>query len=370
MSGTGALLIQVMPQLKPGRCGLTDHAIPLANELRSAFGIDSAFVVLNSNEKCDLPYDAIYCEPAKLLESCVAHSQGLPAAVLVHVSGYGYSSDGAPALLADALGEVSQDGRYAIAAFFHELSASGAAPWTSAFWNSHRQEKAIRRIAQVSDLIVTNVGLYANWLERKTARKPDTTIRLLPVLSTIGESRHRVPTAKRARAMAVFGLPGTRRRAFEELLRLAALFRTLEIQEIVDIGASVDSPDTIHGIPVRRRGELRASDLVSELSQTAFGFLSYPPSYLAKSSIFAAYCAQGTIPVIADPFTGEFDGLHDGVQLLSPKTACAALSSELDRCSEQAWQWYAGHRIRIHAETYARWLNQPVLEPEREEARR
>jgi hypothetical protein len=369
MSRTTPLLIQVVPQLKPGRCGVTDHAIPLANELRSAFGIDSAFVVLNSNERCDLPYEVIYCEPAQLLASCAAHSNGRPAAVLAHVSGYGYSSDGAPALLADALAAVSADGRYPIAAFFHEISASGA-PWTAAFWHSHRQQNAIRKIAEVCDLVVTNLAVHADWLERETSRKPGTPIRVLPVLSTIGETRERIPLAARSRAMAVFGLPGTRRRAFRELSRLAALLRALEITEIVDIGAGTGFPDTIDGIPVHHRGELSSRELAAELSHVAFGFLSYPANCLAKSSIFAAYCAHGAIPVIADPFAGEFDGLRDGAQLLSPKTAAAVLVSGLDGCSQQAWRWYAGHGIRIHAETYAQWLSQPALPLERQEARR
>jgi len=54
-------LIHVVPQLKPGRCGVTDHVLPLAAELKGAFGVGSGFVVLNSDARCDLPYPVVHC---------------------------------------------------------------------------------------------------------------------------------------------------------------------------------------------------------------------------------------------------------------------------------------------------------------------
>ena len=96
------LLIQVVPRLQPGRCGVTDHVIPLAEELKAAFGIDTAFVVLNSEERCELQFQVVYCKPDRLLASSLELSGNKPGAMLVHVSGYGYSADGAPTVLAKA----------------------------------------------------------------------------------------------------------------------------------------------------------------------------------------------------------------------------------------------------------------------------
>ena len=48
--------IQVVPQLAPGRNGVSDHATALADTLKSEFGIESAFAVLNNHEKSDVPY--------------------------------------------------------------------------------------------------------------------------------------------------------------------------------------------------------------------------------------------------------------------------------------------------------------------------
>jgi hypothetical protein len=368
MITAGELLIQVVPQLKPGRCGVTDHAVRLADELKREFGIDTAFVVLNSDERCDLPYSILYHKPEELLGSCLALRQNRPAAVLVHVSGYGYSRDGAPAGVASAIEALRADGRFRVAGYFHEVSASGP-PWSSAFWYGGRQRAAIRRIARACDLLVTNIGAHARWLERETGKRPTHPIDLLPVFSTIGEARERIPVADRAPAMVIFGLPGSRRRAYKELSAMPGAYRGLDIKEVIDIGANCQAPDSVDGIPVRRKGELAGIEVAKEISHATFGFVSYPSICLGKSSIFASYCAQGTIPVIAPGFDGELDGLRDGVQVMSPRTVQQAAQSGLEQCSRKAWQWYAGHNVAVHAATYARWMNQPLPEVEREEAR-
>jgi hypothetical protein len=368
MVRTSPLLIQVVPRLQPGRCGVTDHVIPLAEELKAAFGIDTAFVVLNSEERCELEFPAAYCRPDRLLASSLALSGNEPCAMLVHVSGYGYSANGAPTLLAKALNELSNSGRFSIATFFHELYASGP-PWRSAFWHEPRQKAAIREIAKLCDLIVTNIEQHARWLESETQRKPGVTVQVLPVLSTIGETQDRTPVAERAPKMAIFGLAATRRKAYRELSELAGLLHTLGVEEIVDIGADCGVGSELAGIPVERMGELPATEVAALLARAKYGFLSYSPISLAKSSIFAAYCAQGTVPVIATPFDGPIDGLSDGVHVLSPKTAQGSLASGLDRCSMEARAWYDKHRISVHAAAYARWLNQPGRVREREEVR-
>lgn len=351
------LLIQVVPQLKPGQCGVSDHAILLARELKSAFGIESAFVVLNSDARCSLPHSVVHCAPEGLLAACLTLSRGRPGALLVHLSGYGYSPDGAPTLLAEALRNVKSDGRLPVAVYFHELFATGL-PWTPAFWHSHRQRKALRRIAEECDLHVTNIQRHADWLEIDPVRRPTACVELLPVFSTVGEAPERTPFAQREPAIAIFGLLGTRRNAYTELSSLAGMLSRLGIREILDIGPQFAAPSELNGIPVRCMGSLPAADVVKRLSQTRFGFLSYPSFCLAKSGVFAAYCAQGVIPVIATPFSQEEDGLRDGVHVLSPRTVMAAQASGLEQCSEAAWLWYSKHRLHAHAATYARWFDE------------
>jgi hypothetical protein len=104
-------------------------------------------------------------------------------------------------------------------------------------------------------------------------------------------------------------------------------------------------------------GVLTAQEIDRQFSRSTFGFLSYPPTRLAKSGVFAGYCAHGVIPVIAQHFSGQVDGLEDGVHVLSPGTAAAARASGLEAISIAGWRWYAGHRLHDHAAIYARWLD-------------
>ena len=123
------------------------------------------------------------------------------------------------------------------------------------------------------------------------------------------------------------------------------------------MGPEFDASPKLGGIPIRRMGVLAAPDLAGILSQSMFGFVQHEPFSLAKSGVFAALCALGVVPVIAEPFSGEVDGLRDGVQALSPKTAGVAANGGLEQCSVAAWTWYSGHRLHIHAAEYAAWMD-------------
>jgi hypothetical protein len=348
-------LIQVVPQLKPARCGVSDQAVLLAQELEAACGIKCAFVILNSDEVCDLPYPMIHCAPAKLLDACDSLTEGQPGALLVHLSGYGYAADGAPTLLATALEKVSKGGRFRIAVYFHELFASSM-PWKSAFWHSRRQKKAVRRITEASDLLVTSSGHQAKLLESELSRGASISVKLLPVFSAVGETRVPTPVAQREPALAVFGLAGSRQRAYKELSSLQELLGSLGVEEILDIGPEFAAPKDISGIPVQRMGPLGVNDLAGVLSHTVFGFVAHGPLSLAKSSICASYCAQGIIPVIAEPFEGEVDGLKDGLQVISPRSVARAKVNGFQHCSTAAWVWHSKHSVLMHAFHYRSWL--------------
>jgi hypothetical protein len=158
--------------------------------------------------------------------------------------------------------------------------------------------------------------------------------------------------------MAVFGLPGSRQRAYRELTSADNLLGSLGIEEIYDIGPDCNVPSTLGAIPVKRLGAQAPQHLADLFSRLRFGFVPHAPKYLAKSSIFASYCAQGVIPLVNDPFSEEVNGLRDGVHVVSPQTAQSAQSSGLESCSRAAWNWYSAHRLRVHAEFYARWIEE------------
>jgi len=327
----------------------------LAHELKAGFGIDSAFVILNSSQQCSLPYAAIYCPPTGLLESCLELTRGRSGAMLVHVSGYGYSRDGAPALLADALETARASGQFRAAAYFHETLATGW-PWTSAFWHTGRQKSALRRIVAQGELIVTSLERQGEWLDPESRKLGGPPIELLPVFSPAGETDAPVPFLQREEVMLVFGLAATRQWSYQQLAAAGNLVNRLGIQEILDVGPECNHPPDVNGIRVKRIGLLPAEDLPGAFSQARFGFVPHPWFCLAKSSVFAAYCAQGTIPVLAKPFPAEADGLREGVHVVTPRTADAVRGAGWEACSRAAWSWYMTHRLRVHAERYAKWM--------------
>ena len=167
--------------------------------------------------------------------------------------------------------------------------------------------------------------------------------------------------------MVVFGLPGTRQKSYKRLSVLGEMLKALEIEEIMDIGSECNAPSKLHGIAVRRVGAMAARDLGNVIAQVKFGFVPHPSFCLAKSGIFAGLCAHGTIPILAESFPRETDGLRDGVHLISPRTTAAALAAGLDSYSEAAWDWYSGHRLNVHAATYARLLVHRATGTEAEE---
>lgn len=357
MPDASRLLIQVLPRLTPGHCGVSDQAALLAQGLKRQYGIGSAFVVLNSREPSGLTDPVIYSAPAQLLESCLKLTGGQPGAILVHVSGYGYSPDGAPTALAQALTVVRESGRFQIGVYFHELYASGP-PWKSSFWHSYRQRRALCGVALQSGLIVTNTGWHVEWLKGKLPKRSSVPVRLMPVFSPAGETDDPVPFAGRDAAMVVFGLGGTRMRAYQHLAAAENLVGTLGIGEILDIGPDCDHPAEVDGIRVKRIGMLAADELTAVFSRTQFGFVAHEWRYLARSSVLAGFCAQGMIPVMNGPFPREADGLKDGVNVVSPRTAGTVRRAGWEACSRAAWNWYNGHRLGAHVDLYAQWMGE------------
>jgi hypothetical protein len=74
----------------------------------------------------------------------------------------------------------------------------------------------------------------------------------------------------------------------------------LGIEEIWDVGPSTSlTLSTVNGVPVVQLGQRSAAEISGFLLNSLAGFFDYNPDYLAKSGIFAAYCAHGLLPVSA-----------------------------------------------------------------------
>ena len=69
------------------------------------------------------------------------------------------------------------------------------------------------------------------------------------------------------------------------------------------------------------------------------GFLAYPPDFLPKSTIFAAYCSHGVLPICAWDRDGAAPPYWRGSG--DPQTVATA-----------AHDWYAGHSLARQAEQF------------------
>jgi hypothetical protein len=308
-------LIQIVPRLPPSVEGVGSYAEALAGELAGRFGIETRFVA---------GVDALGKE------------ENVP--VLLHYANYGYHPRGCPVGLVEGLGGwLRQSSGRRLITLFHEVWATGP-PWRSSFWLAPLQQRLAATLAQLSAGIVTSLELYGRMVQPWAG---DAAVRVTPVFSTIGEPAAALPFHERARRMVVFGGAGVRSRAWSrERSALSAACGELEIEEVLDVGPPAAAPGRVGAIPVRALGILPADEVAALLLGSRAGFLSYPPPFLPKSTIFAAYCAHGVAPVCAWRRRAHRAG---------PLPPFWRPGTDPAETAAQARSWYGGHTLARQA---------------------
>lgn len=305
-------IVQVVPHLPPPFEGVGTYAAALAGAL-TKLGIETRFLV-----------------PERTAQGLL-NGIGDAETVLLHYAGYGYQRRGCPGWLAEGLDRWK--GR--LVTVFHEVWASGP-PWRSSFWLLPVQRRIAASLVRRSTALATTLPIYADLL-RPWARD----VAVMPVFSTVGEPAAVPGYGERARRIVVFGGAGVRGRTWGPFLPdLARTVRELGAEEILDVGPPVDLPDEVGGVPVRGLGVLPPAEVSDLLLGSAAGFLSYPPDFLPKSTIFAAYCAHGLLPVCAwhpPPTVGRHHWIGEG----DPQTIASA-----------AREWYGDHALARQAERF------------------
>lgn len=260
-------------------------------------------------------------------------------------SGYGYAKRGAPLWLLQQL-QTNRPQIKKLGVFFHELYAIGP-PWGSAFWLSPIQRHIARLLVERSDFWITNCEGSAQWLCRFAGDKPHA---VLPVFSNVGEIP--IYSFDRSPKVVVFGGAALRlatyRAAGDELFSWAKR----QGLEIHDIGPGINDPIlsnrlTAEGVIVH--GRLPEIEISRLLADAMFGVVVYPVDHVAKSGVFAAYCAHGICPVLISQQYPEADGLKQNQHYLAgiSETACTpTMTADVGR---SAWNWYQPHRLSCHA---------------------
>ena len=357
------LVTCIVNRLPPAIDGMGDYAFNLALGLRKHFDIQTHFVVgdptwAGSTKIEGFPVAQVSVRSANALLSLLPSTCQQSTLVLLHYVNYGYAKRGCPVWLVDGLQRwrTSSVNR-SVVTMFHELYACGP-PWSSSFWLSPLQRNLAARVAQISDRCFTTTQNYAKLLYELSLGK-QTQIPTLPVFSNIGEPERVTPLAERDRRIVVFGTPRNRLRVYQEsLAQLELTCQLLGIQEIWDIGPSTSlALSTVNGVPVVELGEQSASEISGLLLNSLAGFFDYDYScnYLAKSGIFAAYCAHGLLPVSAQRRVLPLDGIEVGKHYWMPdcQTTTSKELVELQAIADHAHAWYQTHNLAVQAKTFA-----------------
>jgi hypothetical protein len=333
-------ILQIVPRLPPPAEGVGNYALALARALAERCGISTRFLAAEPPEGGGWETAGLQASvlPAEARAAALVRrlAEGEEGAVLLHYANYGYQRRGCPFWLLDALRRRPRGRR--LVTVFHEVYATSP-PWRSAFWTFPFQRRIAAGTARASDALVTSLDLYVQRIGPAAAGKTAVT----PVFSTVGEPPEPPPLASRARRMVLFGGRGARSRAYGELRReLLAACRVLGIEEIADVGPPLERMEEVDGIPVRRLGVLPAAEASRLLLASLAGFVAYPAFFLPKSSIFAAYCAHGMLPVQA-------------WRRRSPEGVPAPFwsgSGDLQGIADAARGWYVGHSLERQAERF------------------
>jgi len=355
-------IIQLVPGAPPLVNGVGDYAFAVARELRASTDIDSVFLVCNPDWRVPQRHEGfrLIAQPsrsAKALVCAISDVQaGLssPCSVLLQLSPYGYDSNGAPFWLLRGLNKWkrSDPKRHRLCTYFHELYASGK-PWTRGYWLSPVQRACTRGIARLSDGLMTSMQAYGEALERWRNDVPGSVARL-PIASTVGESDVPVADSVREPRIAVFGSVGLRNRAYAQRGGIFwKVCRMLGVREVVDIGdGQPPALKEVAPLQVTRTGVLSAGEIGQILRASRFGYVDYFDGYLAKSSVFAAYCAHGVVSVLPQRNASEVDGLKIGTHYWAPN--CDSLDAgRATAIASAARAWYENHNIAAHARLMA-----------------
>ncbi len=348
-------ILQIVPRLPPDSDGVGDYALLLAAQLRSAQTAMTEF--LSFRPRPETPEEVDGFRTHRLFEHGKTEFLSLLPkdidGILLHYSNYPYlqSRFKAPFWLADVLRTVKAERDIPVVVMFHELPTL---KWKQLRVLNPIQSVVSQRLAHLATAVVTDSHHFKHHLQQWT----DASVDCIPDFSTIGEPlAHQVqPLAKRKARLVVFG-GSDRVRAYQYLDLLLATCKALGIEEIFDIGAKQNLDARMFGAIAFTELGFQPAERVREiLLDSAVGFMDYSrfPGDLGKSSVFAAFCAHGVMPVCTAYNPSEADGIGAGQQYAVAGEALSLLTlQQRQQIASQARKWYCEHTLAVNAELFA-----------------
>jgi hypothetical protein len=353
------MLIQIVPQMPPSPNGVGDYSLALARCLHQDFGITTCFIVgdPNWNGATEIENFQIFKVQERSAKALVSLLEEIAATnILLQYVGYGYALRGCPFWLVDGLRQWQRRNGNLVT-MFHELYAAGYPIWSSAFWTEPIQKYLVARLVNMSDRSITNKPEYAKILHKFCPNKKQQ-IPTLPVFSNVGEPEKIPPLSERKPRLVIFGGAGNRLNVYERSLSaLERVCEQLNIQEIIDIGPPINiAISKINNIPIVFLGKQSAENISNILQDSWVGFFNYPLDFLTRSTIFAAYCAHGVIPVGTSYYAWgkEQDGLEENKHYWLADNQNQQLSLSVgEAIASNAHTWYQDHNLAIQTKLFA-----------------
>lgn len=302
MSDRGRLL-QIIPRTPDDCGGVGGYALQLARRLLESYRVTSIFV---SAVPADSSRTADGFEVLSPLRT-VSDKIKPPGALLLHYVNYGFEPHGIPVGLPSVLRRLKNAGDARLVTVFHEVYASGS--WRqSAFWLRPIQRQIARVVAQLSAASIVSNEIQGALLEQLA---PDSHIIVQPVASNFGEPSLSSADLKR-RDPHRWIICGGNELLDRSLVSFAQNARHIPPhfapRELFVVGgtdraevrAKLGGLRDIHTHYYPKIDDKIAAEI---LSTCAFAWIDYfhrpdvPMAPILKSTVFAAYCAHGVIPV-------------------------------------------------------------------------
>lgn len=345
-------ILQIIPRVPPPICGVADYSLNLARALSSQHGIETTFVPgtlpATGDEKWG-EFDAVGVirhDSRKFASQLIDRSES--EGLILHYSAYGFAKRGTPLWLALALLKLKKvRPAMPIVVMFHELGSRGTTWRSSSYWNWPVQQWIISRLYRTAGAVVTNRAAYAAELLRNNPGHPEKTS-VLPVSSGFGEPALLRELSQRDNAMAFFGWPMPPAKWASLRPRLLRAIELSKASKLIVFRHPLPG-DFDPGIPTVTHGILPPQEVSTALADCRFAFSDYDPTYLGKSSLFAAYCAHGLVT-----FLHEGSGtLEDGIAVGQHVQGLFEPICPFESVASNAHAWYNLHNISRMGEHFA-----------------
>ena len=356
MTAQPTRILQIVPRIFPDVDGVGDYALQLAHQLYDRNQILSDFLVFRPNPKLRPQVDQF---PVHRLKNHTV--QGLLnrvpeniSTIFLQYSNYPYLRGKleTPMWLVDALKVLKQRGMR-IVVMFHELPTLR---YKRIRCPNFVQRRMSRRLAQVADVVVTNNVAFQQTLARWT----ELPVHCVPNFSTIGELGQVKPLAARKRSLVVFGSSDRTRVYRNNTETLNHICHTLNIDTLYDVGRPVEWNDQGLDVNVVRTGFLSATDVSGLLAESLAGIFDYRrfPNNLAKSTVYAAYCSHGLLPICNGyGFRPQDEIVANHHYLVTSSLQTFAQPSSLQAIADNAYAHYQNRTLAQCATQFANLLH-------------